>query len=283
MSERTSVIVCGGSSGIGLATAKLYVQRGCDVAIVGRSAEKLLAAEKELLSARVSAEQRVALRSADLADFESAKRAIDSLAVDGFGPDILVNSAGVIVPGEFAKMPLANFEANMANGYWSVVYPCRAAVPHMVARGKGDIVNVSSVAGYLGIYGYTGYSSAKFGIMGFTEALRFELKPENIAVHVACPPDTDTPALAYEHTLRPPETDVIAGTIKPIPAEKVAEAIVRGVDKGKYFIIPDFMSRFYFRLKGLWPEIFFLIVDGDVRKARRARVAESPNPQDSVL
>ncbi|MGV8083293.1 MAG: SDR family oxidoreductase [Coriobacteriia bacterium] len=283
MSERTSVIVCGGSSGIGLATAKLYVQRGCDVAIVGRSAEKLLAAEKELLSARVSAEQRVALRSADLADFESAKRAIDSLAVDGFGPDILVNSAGVIVPGEFAKMPLANFEANMANGYWSVVYPCRAAVPHMVARGKGDIVNVSSVAGYLGIYGYTGYSSAKFGIMGFTEALRFELKPESIAVHVVCPPDTDTPALAYEHTLRPPETDVIAGTIKPIPAEKVAEAIVRGVDKGKYFIIPDFMSRFYFRLKGLWPEIFFLIVDGDVRKARRARMAESPDPRESAL
>jgi 3-dehydrosphinganine reductase len=169
-------------------------------------------------------------------------------------------------------MPLENFESNITNGYWSVVYPCRAAAPHMVARGRGKIVNVSSVAGYLGIYGYTGYSSAKFAVMGFTEALRFELKPAGVSVHVVCPPDTDTPALAYEHTLRPHETDVIAGNIKPIPAEKVADAIVAGVEKGKYFIIPDATSSFYFRLKGLLPELFFAIVDGDVAKARKERV-----------
>lgn len=283
MSERTSVIVCGGSSGIGLATAKLYAARGCDVAIVGRGAEKLLAAEKELRSACVSAEQRICTHAADLSDFESAKAAIDSLVAEGFAPDILVNSAGVIVPGEFATMPLDNFEANISCGYWSVVYPCRAAVPHMLARGRGHIVNVSSVAGFLGIYGYTGYSSAKFAVMGFTEALRFELKPEGIAVHVVCPPDTDTPALAYEHTLRPPETDVIAGTIKPIAPEKVAEAIVKGVDRGKYLIIPDLMSRFYFRLKGLLPEVFFLIVDGDVRKARRERSGRPHGSRDTIL
>jgi len=130
---------------------------------------------------------------------------------------------------------------------------------------------VSSVAGYLGIYGYSGYSAAKFAVMGFTEALRFELKPEGIGVHVVCPPDTDTPALAFERTLRPPETDAIAGGIKPIPAEKVAEAIVRGVDRGTYYIIPDALSSLYFRLKGLLPELFFAIVDGDVRKARAGK------------
>ncbi len=206
--------------------------------------------------------QLVVTRQADLSDFGQARTAIDSLVADGFAPDILVNSAGVIVPGEFATMPLENLEANLTNGYWSVVYPCRAAVPHMLARGSGHIVNVSSVAGYLGIYGYTGYSSAKFAVMGFTEALHFEMKPEGISVHVVCPPDTDTPALTFERTLRPPETDAIAGNIKPIPAEKVAAAIVRGVDRGKYLIIPDALSAFYFRLKGLLPELFFMIVDG---------------------
>ncbi len=271
MSERMSVIVTGGSSGIGLATARLYAKRGCDVAIVGRSADKLAAARTELLGVATSQGQRVETRQADLSDFDAAKTAIDSLVADGFAPDILVNSAGVIVPGEFATMPLENFESNLTNGYWSVVYPCRAAVPHMLARGSGHIVNVSSVAGYLGIYGYTGYSSAKFAVMGFTEALRFEMKPEGITVHVVCPPDTDTPALAFEHTLRPPETDVIAGNIKPIPAEKVAAAIVRGVERGTYLIIPDALSAFYFRLKGLLPELFFAIVDGDVAKARKAR------------
>jgi 3-dehydrosphinganine reductase len=268
MSDRPTVIVTGGSSGIGLATAKLCAGRGYDVAIVGRSADKLAAAEKELRAVATALGQRVETRSADLSVFEEARVAIDSLVEAGFGPDILINSAGVIVPGEFATMPLENFESNMSNGYWSVVYPCRAAVPHMLKRGRGHVVNVSSVAGYLGIYGYTGYSSAKFAIMGFTEALRFELKPAGISVHVVCPPDTDTPALAYEHTLRPRETDVIAGNIKPISPEKVAEAIARGVATGKYYIIPDALSSFYFRLKGLLPEVFFAIVDGDVKKAR---------------
>ena len=268
MSERTTVIVTGGSSGIGLATAKLYASRGHDVAIVGRSADKLATAESELRAIATAPGQRIETRAADLAQFEAAREAIDSLAEAGFGPDILVNSAGVIVPGEFATMPLENFELNMSCGYWSVVYPCRAAVPHMLKRHRGHIVNVSSVAGYLGIYGYTGYSSAKFAIMGFTEALRFELKPEGIGVHVVCPPDTDTPALAYEHTLRPRETDVIAGNIKPIQPGKVAEAIAKGVESGRYYIIPDALSAFYFRLKGLLPELFFSIVDGDVKKAR---------------
>lgn len=271
MAERTGVIVTGGSSGIGLATARLYAARGCNIAIVGRSADKLEAASADLLGIATATGQRVATRQADLSDFEQAKAAIDSLVAEGLSPDILVNSAGVIVPGEFATMPLENFESNLTNGYWSVVYPCRAAAPHMMARGSGHIVNVSSVAGYLGIYGYTGYSSAKFAVMGFTEALRFEMKPAGVSVHVVCPPDTDTPALAYEHTLRPPETDVIAGNIKPIPAEKVAAAIVRGVDRGKYLIIPDALSAFYFRLKGLLPELFFAIVDGDVKKARKAK------------
>jgi 3-dehydrosphinganine reductase len=269
VAERTSVIVTGGSSGIGLATARLYAGRGCHVAIVGRSAEKLATAQTELLGLATAEGQRVATRQADLSDFGQAEAAIDSLVADGFALDILVNSAGVIVPGEFATMPLENFESNLTNGYWSVVYPCRAAVPHMLARGRGHIVNVSSVAGYLGIYGYTGYSSAKFAVMGFTEALRFEMKPAGVSVHVVCPPDTDTPALAFERTLRPPETDVIAGNIKPIPAEKVAEAIARGVDRGKYLIIPDARSAFYFRLKGIWPELFFMIVDGDVAKVRK--------------
>lgn len=268
MSDRTTVIVTGGSSGIGLATAKLCAARGYDVAIVGRSADKLAAAEKELRSLTTAPGQRIETRSADLSEFEQARAAIDSLVEAGFGPDILINSAGVIVPGEFCTMPLEDYEANIHNGYWSVVYPCRAAVPYMIARKRGHIVNVSSVAGYLGIYGYSGYSAAKFAVMGFTEALRFELKPEGVSVHIVCPPDTDTPALAFERTLRPPETDAIAGNIKAIPPEKVAAAIAKGVERGTYYIIPDALSSFYFRLKGLLPELFFAIVDGDIKKAQ---------------
>ncbi len=166
-------------------------------------------------------------------------------------------------------MPHADLETNMECGYWSVVNPCKAVVPGMVERGAGYIVNVSSVAGFLGIYGYTGYAAAKYAVLGFTEALRFEMRPHGVAVSVVLPPDTDTPALAAERAMRPPETDAVAGNIKPITPERVAEAVVRGMERGRFHIIPDATSRFYFRLKGLLPEVFFRIVDADVAKARR--------------
>lgn len=271
MFSGSNVVVTGGSSGIGLATARAFARRGANIALVARDPEKLERARAAVEAERVSPTQQVLTVSADLSRLESARAAMDRVVSAGMPIDILVNSAGVIVPGEFRTMSPEDFLRNIEHGFLSVVWPCKAAVPYMVERGSGHIVNVSSVAGFLGIYGYTGYSAAKFATMGFTEALRFEMKPAGVSVHVVCPPDTDTPALAYEKTLRPHETEVIAGGIKAIAPEKVAEAIVRGVRKGTYHIIPDALSSFYFRLKGLLPEVFFMIVDGDVRKARRAK------------
>jgi len=267
----TTVIVTGGSSGIGLACAKAFAARGADVAIVARDTAKLEQAAEEIRNSALRSGQRVGWKSAELSAFASTETAFAELEAEGFVPDVLVNSAGVIYPGEFVSMPLENFEINIQCGFWSVVYPCRAVAPGMVARGRGHIINVSSVAGYLGIYGYTGYSAAKFAVMGFSEALRFEMKPAGVRVSVVCPPDTKTPALDLEHTMRPHETHVIAGGIKPIDPEKVASAIVDVAGRDKYLVIPDGLSAFYYRLKGLLPELFFAIVDGDVRKARANR------------
>jgi 3-dehydrosphinganine reductase len=269
--EGIGVIVTGGNSGIGLATAKAFVRRGAHVGIVGRTPEKLASAKSEIEAVRANASQIVATARADVSDWEQAHRALESLVREGLDPQILVNSAGVIVPGQFDTMSVEEFDHNVINDFDTVVNMCRAVVPLMVERQSGHIVNVSSVAGYLGIYGYTAYAAAKYAVMGFTEALRFEMKPQGVRVSVVCPPDTDTPMLAYEKTLRPPETEKIAGNIKAIPPERVGDAIVRGVEKNKYYIIPDFTSRLYFRLKGLWPELFFSIVDGNVRQSRKER------------
>ncbi len=268
---RTTVIVTGGSSGIGLAAAKGFAAKGADVAIIARDTAKLRQAAEEIRSVARRPGQRVAWKSANLCTFGPTERAFAELADEGFVPDVLVNSAGVIYPGEFVTMPLEHFEINVECGFWSVVYPCRAVAPGMVARGAGHIINVSSVAGYLGIYGYTGYSAAKFAVMGFTEALRFEMKPEGVKVSVVCPPDTKTPALDLEHSMRPNETHVIAGNIKPIEPEKVARAIVDVAGRDRYLVIPDALSAFYYRLKGVLPEVFLAIVDSDVKKARANR------------
>lgn len=263
-----SVVVTGGSSGIGLATALAFAADGYDVAIVARDPEKLERACGDVERARREGTQRVAWASADLSDFDLTARVMGDLRDDGFSPDVLVNSAGVIVPGEFVSMPLESIEANMSHGFWSVVHPCRVVAPWMIERHSGHIVNVSSVAGFLGVYGYTAYAAAKYAVMGFSEALRSELKPHGVKVSVVCPPDVETPGLEFERTLRPPETDVIAGNVKPISADVVAAAILKAIDSGRYMIIPDRRSRLYFRVKGIAPEIFHAVVDSDVAKTR---------------
>ncbi|HET6498344.1 MAG TPA: SDR family oxidoreductase [Coriobacteriia bacterium] len=262
-------VVTGGSSGIGLACAEALAARGAHVAIVARDPGKLESAAAQVEAARLDATQRVLSASADLATLETTERAFAQLASEGFAPDVLINSAGVILPGEFSTMPYEHLRANMACGYWSVVNPCRAAVPSMIERGRGHIVNVSSVAGFLGIYGYTGYAAAKYAVVGFSEALRFELRPHGISVSVVLPPDTDTPGLEAERAMRPRETEAVAGNIKAIAPAAVARAVMRGMERGSFHIIPDARSRLYFRLKGLLPELFFAVVDSDVRKAQR--------------
>lgn len=269
-------VITGGSSGMGLATARQLAKRGMDVVIVARDEGKLAAALDQLRQVSPKA----AAYSADLSNWQSTQTVFAHILAEHGVPDVLVNSAGVIYPGEFASMPLEHFEINMTCGYWSVVYPCRAVAPAMAQRGSGHILNVSSVAGFLAIYGYTGYSSAKYAVVGFSEALRFEMRPEGVLVSCVCPPDTETPALAFEHTLRPAETDVIAGNIKPISAEKVAQAIVEAIGRDKFMIIPDALSAFYFRLKGLLPEVFFAIVDGDVKKARKGGTQRREVPEE---
>lgn len=267
-----NVIVTGGSSGIGLATAVAFARRGANVGIVGRDLARLEAACEAIEQARRDpAAQSVHFASADLTDWEQARRAIDDLVAKGLDPDVLVNSAGVILPGEFATMPIEYFERNMDAGLFTVMHPCRAVAPHMMAKGSGHIVNVGSSAGFIGLYGYTAYSAAKSAVQGFTEALRFEMKPHGIGVSLALPSDTDTPALALEKTMRPPELDAIAGNVKAVSPSRVGEAIVRGVERGRFFIFADGPTRFYFHLKGLWPGLLFSIVDGHVRKARAAR------------
>ncbi|MCL2503805.1 MAG: SDR family NAD(P)-dependent oxidoreductase [Coriobacteriia bacterium] len=269
-SDRGLAVVTGGSSGIGLAAAKMLAARGMDVTIIARDPAKLEAASSAIAQSAAPGVD-VAAFSADLSDWDVTRAVFECLAAEQGVPDVLVNSAGVIYPGEFTAMPLSDFKINVDSGFWSVVHPCRAAAPAMVGRGSGHIINVASVAGFLGIYGYTGYSSAKYATVGFSEALRFEMRPAGIRVACVCPPDTETPALALERAMRPPETDAVAGNIRPIPAEKVATAIVRAIGRDRFMVIPDVLSAFYFRLKGIAPEVFQAIVDSDVRKARRER------------
>jgi len=258
------VLITGGSSGIGLAVAKLYGARGAQIALLGRDSAKLDAAAGEVKASGASEVETIACSVTD--DTELSQALSDYVARCGL-PDLVLNAAGIVGVGEFVDLDPALYRATIETDLMGTVAVCRFFAPLMIKRGSGHIANIASVAGYMGIYGYSAYSAAKFAVMGLSEALRFELKPHGVQVHVLCPPDTQTPGFAEEVRQRPAATARISGNLKPVSPELVAHALVRGVDRNKYYIIPGALSKFYFRLKGIWPEIYLWIVDGDVKKA----------------
>jgi 3-dehydrosphinganine reductase len=267
-------IITGGSSGIGRATACLLTRRGADVSIIARRQGLLDETVAELEALRENQSQRLKSRSADLTDWEQAQEAIADLTADNHPPDILINAAGFVHPGHFEELPLDIFRATMDIDYFGTVYTAKAVAPIMMERRSGHIVNFSSMAGYLPVFGYTAYSPAKYAVRGFSDVLRSELKPYGIHVSVVFPPDTDTPQLHYENQFKPLETKRIAGTTKVMSADQVAQDIVRGIERRKPYITPSFDNWLYFLLADGLGCVLRWYIDLVVAKVRRERAAQ---------
>ncbi|MDY7079901.1 MAG: SDR family oxidoreductase [Chloroflexota bacterium] len=268
------VIITGGSSGIGRATARLLAQRGAHVSIIARRQELLDETLAELEALRENPAQRLQAHPADVTDWEQTQEAIGVFTAGGFPPAILINAAGLAHPGYFEELPLKIFYQTMDVDFFGTLHPIKAALPAMMEQRSGHIVNFSSVAGFLGVFGYTAYSAAKFAVRGFSDVLRQEMKPYSIHVSVIFPPDTDTPQLHYENRFKPLETRRIAGSAKALTADHVAQALVRGVERRQTYILPSFDSRLYFLLSNGPTGFFRWYLDRVIAKARREREAQ---------
>lgn len=232
-------IITGGSSGIGLATARLLAERGAVVSLLARGADRLESAAESLRARGATVYTRVA----DVADQAGLSAALDELAAEAGPCDTLVTSAGLARPGRFLELADDVFRQMIEVDYFGTLYALRSVVPGMVERGRGSVVAVSSAAGLLGIYGYSAYGPAKFAVRGLMESLRAELVPHGVHVGVVYPPDVDTPQLAEENQWKPAETRAISGTIKPLAPDVVARAIVAGIDRRRFLICPDLGTR----------------------------------------
>ena len=195
----TVAVVTGASSGIGAATARLLAQQGASVAVVARRRDRLdeLAAEIE------QAGGTVLVVDADITDRAQAADAI-AQTVERFGRlDILVNNAGLMLLGPVDGADVSEWERMLAVNVQGLLYMTNAALPHLIhaaaddMRQVADIVNISSVAGRMASPNYAVYNLTKFGVNGFTDALRQEMTSTRVRVGVLEPGAVDTELLTH--------------------------------------------------------------------------------------
>ncbi|GAP06460.1 short-chain dehydrogenase of various substrate specificities [Anaerolinea thermolimosa] len=264
------VLITGGSSGIGLATAKRMASLGADVVIVSRNETRLGSASEDIRAHCIAPDQLVLRYQADVSDYQAVSDLAARVIRDVRIPDILVNSAGVVRPGECVNLDPELYRWMMDINFHGTVNVIKAFLPSMMERKSGHIVNISSIAGFLGVYGYTAYGASKFAVKGFSDSLRLELQPYHINVSIVFPPDTETPQLEEERLYKPPLLVASEEGTSSISADAVARAIVKGIQRRQTIITPGFYSTLYFHLAALTGGgLIYRIMDWVMADARR--------------
>jgi short-subunit dehydrogenase len=178
-----SVVISGGSRGLGLVLARQLAGKGARVALLARDADELERAAVQL--ANVGGE--VLTIQCDVRDQKQVNAAIQQV-IDRYGTvDVLINNAGIIQVGPLDHMTIQDFEDALAIHLYAPLYCSLAVLPHMRRARQGRIVNISSVGGKIAIPHLLPYCASKFALTGLSEGLRAELSQENIFVTTVCP------------------------------------------------------------------------------------------------
>jgi NAD(P)-dependent dehydrogenase (short-subunit alcohol dehydrogenase family) len=178
-----SVVITGGSRGLGLLIAREVGLNGADVTIAARDDAELLRARQDLTSRGVNASTVVC----DVGRREEAERLIEQAIAKNGRIDVLINNAGIIQVGPLEHMQPSDFEEAMAVHFWGPLHTMLAAIPSMRRNGGGRIVNISSIGGKIGVPHLAPYCASKFALTGLSDSLRAELAKDNIAVTTVCP------------------------------------------------------------------------------------------------
>ncbi|PKN36881.1 MAG: short-chain dehydrogenase [Deltaproteobacteria bacterium HGW-Deltaproteobacteria-2] len=268
MFKNMVVVITGGSSGLGKALAQRFVKKGASVALVARDRQKLAAAKNELLES-CGNDSKVSTFNCDVADFSATEKTFKDIIGSMGKIDILVNSAGILKEGYFEKLSSETFRAVMDINYFGTLNCIKAVLPFFKKKGGGRIVNIASLGGKFGCFGYTAYCSSKFAIVGLSETLRCELKPMNIKVQLVCPPEFDSPMVDDLNTYRTAENREMAHTASVLSIEYVADEVFTGIMRDRYLIIPGRISRLLERGNRWLPAISRAVSDYRIKRVYR--------------
>jgi NAD(P)-dependent dehydrogenase (short-subunit alcohol dehydrogenase family) len=270
------VVITGATSGIGLATARLAMQRGARLVLTARNEDALARLQRELTEAG----GRVATVTADVADEADVRKVFDT-ALGAFGGfDTWVNNAAVAVYGRIEDVAMEDCRRLFETDFWGVVHGCRIALPHLKKQG-GALINVGSVLSDRAFPLQGMYSAAKHAVKGFTDALRMELEVDRAPVSVTLikPGSIDTPYTMHAKNYMQQEPNLPPPVSAPA---LVAEAILRAAEKPMRDV---FVGRGAGALAAValrWPRLTDMWMERTMFRAQQRQEANGRPPGDNL-
>ena len=244
--EGKIVAITGGTTGIGRALIDAFIKKGAKIATCGRSQDKLYHLQVQYST------QLLHTIVADVSNEQDCRRFIDSTIEVFGGIDVLVNNAGISMRALVEDTDLYTIKKVMDINFWGTVYCTKFALPSIIER-KGTIVGVSSIAGYRGLPGRSGYSASKHAIHGFLEALRTEVMNRGVNVMWVCPGFTASNirnAALNSSGQSQGESPMDEG--KMMTAEECARHIIKSIEKRKRTLVLTFTGK-----RTVWLNKFF--------------------------
>ena len=257
-----TAVVTGAGSGIGRALSRGLADRGMDLALVDRHADRL----EEVAGELGSNARRVTTHAMDVAERDAARALPGEVARDHAVVSLLFNNAGVALGGTFDQVTEEDFDWLMAINFGAVVDLTRAFLPQLKAAPRGRIVNVSSIFGVVAPPGQTAYCASKFAVRGFSEALRHELSGTPLGVTVVHPGGVSTRiaddarvnvAMSGEEA-RAARDRVKAALVMPPP--RAAEIVLRAVEQGRGRVLVGNDARAAEIVQRLFPERYLRVL-----------------------
>jgi NAD(P)-dependent dehydrogenase (short-subunit alcohol dehydrogenase family) len=272
------VLITGAASGLGLALAEAWAQRGWNVLLTDRDAEALEREAQRLAAAPVRStrgeevaerlaskpgagalpEPRIASLVLDVTDEDDWAAALEWTRERWGGLDVLVNNAGVATGGRMELASMEDWRWVIDINLLGVVQGCRTFIPLFKEQGSGHIVNTASLAGLILPPTMASYNVVKAGVIALSETLRFELMPYGINTTVVCPNFFKT---NLAQNLRTTDANVERAVDKlvsksSVPASVIAEQVVYGVDEGRFLVLTDRQGRIAYFVKRFLPPLY---------------------------
>ena len=252
-----TVLITGGSRGLGFLLAREFAREGARVALCARDEDTLTRAQDELGAQGVL----TFAVPCDVTDRKQVDTLVGAVRARFRRIDVLVNNAGTISVGPMEVMTLEDYEEAMRLHFWAPLYTTLAVLPHMRQRGGGRIVNIASVGGKLSVPHLLPYCASKFALVGLSAGLRAELAKDGILVTTVCPGlmRTGSPRhAAFKSQHRAEYAWFSIGDALPLlsmDAERAARRVVTACRRGEAEVVLSLPARLAVTFQGVFPEL----------------------------